>query len=68
LSGLLNIMNNAFASSTMIVDYRDVASHRSASVGGAIPAYLRGINSSVWQTALRRNGQRARVAAGSPSG
>jgi hypothetical protein len=55
-------MNNTFATSNMIVDYRDIAAHRPASVGGATPAYLRGINSSVWQSARNRGGQRARTA------
>ena len=56
-------MNNTFATSNMIVDYRDIAAHRPASVGQAIPAYLRGINSSVWQSALHRRGHRTRAAA-----
>jgi hypothetical protein len=55
-------MNNTFATSNMIVDYRDIAAHRPASIGRA-PASLRGIHSSVWQSALHRRGQRARAAA-----
>ncbi|HZB42011.1 MAG TPA: hypothetical protein VE487_13655 [Ilumatobacter sp.] len=61
-------MNNTFATTDMIVDYRDIAAHRPAAGGLAIPAYLRGINSSVWQSALHRSGQRARTAAAPPPG
>jgi hypothetical protein len=43
----------------MIGHYRDIAAHRPAAAGLAIPVYLRGINSSVWQSALHRIGQSA---------
>jgi hypothetical protein len=54
-------MNNTFATSNTIVDHGDIT-FRPARAGRAIPAYVRGIPSSVWQSALDRSGQRARAA------
>ena len=60
-------MNTTFATSSMIGHQCDAA-YRPAAAGLDIPAYLRGLNSWARQSALHRSGQRARVAAGSPSG
>jgi hypothetical protein len=57
-------MNNTFAKSPAIGDQQDIAAYRRPAAGRANPAYVRGIPSSVWQSALHRSGQRARAAAG----
>ena len=48
---------------TTIIDHCDVAAYRSWTNRRAAPAYLRGIPSWVWQSALCRRGQRRPAAA-----
>ena len=64
LSGLLDTVNNTFATSPTIGDQRDFAFYRPAAARLANSDDVRaGIPSWVWRSALHRSGQRARAAA-----